>query len=134
MLDPYWQKQDFLQRNPQFNTPADANASAKQVSVPEISSPEISFSGQTSSTFETGQTSNPPLANGASEIADPLALANGLPTTMSPFLTANEVVPELSQPVADFSSLDGRPSGQVYTSSNGFVTKRSRKQQRQRRV
>lgn len=134
LLDPYWQKQDFLQRNPQFDTPADDSTSAKQVSVPGISSPEISFSGQTSSAFATGQNSNPPVAKGASDISDPLALANGLPTTTSPFFSANEVVPELSQPVADFSSLDGHPSGQVYTSSNGFVTKRSRKQQRQRRV
>lgn len=127
MLDPYWQKQDFLRRNPQFETPADPITSAGQVSVPEeeiSSSPEISFfSNQTRppSTYETGQVSNSrPLANGLfDDISDPeLDLANELPTTNSApslSLTNGEAVRELSQqqPVADFSFYSWRASAPV---------------------
>lgn len=148
MLDPYWQKQDFLRRNPQFKTPTDPITSAGQVSVPEeiSNSPEISFSGQTTppSTYETGQVSNNrPLANGLfDDISDPeLDLANELPTTNSApslSLTNGAAVRKSSQqPVAEFSSTpDGLlPSGQVYTSiSDEFVIKRSRKQQQRRHL
>lgn len=127
-MDPYWQKEDFLRRNPQFGTPDDPVTGAGQVSVPEISSPEISLSGQTPSTFETGQVSNRPLANGFFDISDPLVLADGLTTTNSPLFLINGAVPESSQPVADLSSPDG-PS-----SSDKFFMKRSRKQQRDWRV
>ena len=129
-MDPYWQKQDFLRRNPQFETPVDLTTGVDQVSVPEILSPEISLSGQTPSTYETGQASNRPLANGVFDIVYPLDLANGQPTTDSALSLINGAVPESSQPVADFSNPDGLPPGQVYTSSDEFVIKRSQKQQR----
>jgi len=121
--DPYWLKQDFLLRNPQFETPADPITGADQVSVPEISSPEISFSDQTPSTFETEQVFSRPLANGVIDISDPIPLANGLPTKNSPLFLANGAVPESSQPaVADFSFPDW-PSP-----NDKFVVERSRKQ------
>lgn len=110
-MDPYWQKQDFLQRNPQFETPNNPSTSANQLSIPEISSPEISFSGQTPSIFETEQNSDLPLANKIFDISDPLVLAKGLPTTSSPLFFTNGADPKLSQPVADFSSPDEPPSG-----------------------
>lgn len=120
VLNPYWQKLDFLQRNPQSKNPADDSTSTKHVSLPDISS-----SGQTPSTFETGQDSNLLLSNGGSDTSHPLAFGNGLsPTTSPSFL----------EPLAEFSSPDGGLAGQDYASSNKFIIKRSRKQQRRRRV
>lgn len=131
VLNPYWQKLEFLQRNPQFKIPADESTSAKHVSMPDTSSPnestpEISSSGQTPSTFETEQDFNILLANAGSDTANPLGFGNGLSPTTSPSLTNGAV--------ADFSSPDEGLAGQDYTFSNKFTIERRQKQKRRRRV
>lgn len=142
VLNPYWQKLEFLQRNLQFKNPADDNTSEKYVSVPDgisspdLSTPEISSSGQTPSIFETGQDFDILPANGGSDTSYPLSLGNGLQSL--PDGSTDRVIPDISTPtpVADFFSSppNGRLAGQDYTFSDEFTIERRRKQQRRRRV